>query len=84
LCSRNFLVFISSGKERAVKTVDLTIEGMSCGHCVVAVKKELNKLAGVKVDSVEVGKARVQIDETLVSPEKLAKAIDEAGYRMVG
>jgi copper chaperone len=67
-----------------VKTIDLTIEGMSCGHCVMAVKKELNKLAGVLVESVEVGKARVQIDETLVSREKIAKAIDEAGYRMVG
>jgi len=66
-----------------MKTIDLTIEGMSCGHCTMAVKKELSKLAGVTVESVEIGKARVQIDEGSVSRETLAKAVDEAGYRLV-
>jgi len=66
-----------------MKTMDLRIEGMSCGHCVMAVKKELSKLTGVTVESVEVGKARVQIDDAAVSPERLKKAIEEAGYRVV-
>ena len=58
------------------------IEGMSCGHCVMAVKKELSKLSGVKVESVEVGKARVEIDEATVTRDQLAKAVEEAGYRI--
>jgi len=66
-----------------MKILDLKIEGMSCGHCVMAVKKELGKLNGVTVESVEVGKARVQIDETAITPERLAKAVEEAGYRVV-
>lgn len=66
-----------------MKTMDLKIEGMSCGHCVMAVKKELSKLTGVTVESVEVGKARVQIDETAVTPDRLSKAVEEAGYRVV-
>lgn len=66
-----------------MKTMDLKIEGMSCGHCVMAVKKELSRLTGVIVESVEVGKARVQIDETAVSPDRVSKAVEEAGYRVV-
>lgn len=66
-----------------MKTVEFAIEGMSCGHCVKAVKRELSKLTGVTVESVEVGKARVRIDELTVSTELLAKAVEEAGYRLV-
>jgi copper chaperone len=66
-----------------MKTMDLKIEGMSCGHCVMAVKKELSKVAGVTVELVEIGKARVQVDEAAVSPDRLAKAVEEAGYRVV-
>ena len=66
-----------------MKTIILNIEGMSCGHCVMAVKKELSKLAGVTVESIEVGKARVQIDEAAVSSDRLVKAVEEAGYRVV-
>jgi len=66
-----------------MKTMDLKIEGMSCGHCVMAVKRELSKLAGVTVESIEVGKARVQFDELAVSPDRLAKAVEEAGYWVV-
>lgn len=66
-----------------MKTQDLTIEGMTCGHCVMHVRKELGKLAGVQVESVEIGKARVRYDESLVSGEDLKRAIDNAGYRLV-
>jgi copper chaperone len=69
-------------KEIAMKTIDLTIEGMSCGHCVMAVKKELSKLNGLTVESVEVGRARIQIDEAAVPLERIAKAVEEAGYRL--
>ena len=31
-----------------MKQETLKIEGMSCGHCVMAVKKELSKLENVK------------------------------------
>ena len=66
-----------------MKTQELTIEGMSCGHCVMHVKKELNKLNGLTIEHVEIGKARVQYDETKVTPDHLAKAIEEAGYKLV-
>jgi copper chaperone len=66
-----------------MKTLNLTIEGMSCGHCVMAVKKELTKLGGVVVESVEVGAAHVQFDEAIVTADRVIKAVEEAGYRVV-
>jgi copper chaperone len=66
-----------------MKTLNLTIEGMSCGHCVMAVKKELTKLSGVAVESVEVGAAHVQFDEAIVTADRVIKAVEEAGYRVV-
>ena len=69
--------------EIAMKTHELVIEGMTCGHCVMHVKKELSKVHGLKVDAVEIGKARVEFDEAVVTTDQLAKAIEEAGYKLV-
>lgn len=66
-----------------MKSEDLQIEGMSCGHCVMSVKKELGKLAGLLVEEVKIGSAKVKYDETKVSREKIAAVIEEAGYRLI-
>ncbi|MDE3058113.1 MAG: heavy-metal-associated domain-containing protein [Bacteroidota bacterium] len=66
-----------------MKSSELKIEGMSCSHCVMAVKKGLAAIASLTVKDVQIGKAHVQYDETKVSQEKLAAAIDEAGYKLV-
>lgn len=63
-----------------MKNQIMTIDGMSCGHCVMAVKKELSKVDGVHVVTVEIGKATIMIDETKVTPSVLSSAIEEAGY----
>ena len=66
-----------------MKTQELKIEGMSCGHCVMSVKKELGKVPGIVVDDVQIGKAKIQYDESKVTEQALARAIDEAGYKLV-
>ena len=66
-----------------MKTQELTIEGMSCGHCVMSVKKELGKIPGVLVDDVQIGSAKVRVDESKVTDQALSNAIDEAGYKLV-
>lgn len=62
-------------------TKKINIEGMSCGHCVMAVKKELSK---IEVDSfdVQIGSATIQFEETKVSEEQIESAIEEAGYKV--
>ncbi len=66
-----------------MKSAELKIEGMSCGHCIMAVRKELGKLAGVEVDDVQIGSAKVRLDETTVALDQLNQAVSNAGYRVV-
>jgi copper chaperone len=66
-----------------MKQENLKIEGMSCHHCVMAVRKELSKLENVKVNDVQIGSADVEFDETKVNEKALADAIEEAGYKLV-
>ncbi len=66
-----------------MKTQELKIEGMSCAHCVMNVKKELSKLAGVVVEDVQIGKAKIQYDKTKISNQIIADTIDRAGYKLV-
>lgn len=66
-----------------VTTVTLPIEGMTCASCVARVKKTLHSIEGVT--EVEVSlvhrAARVSYLEAQVSPERLAAAINDLGYR---
>jgi copper chaperone len=66
-----------------MKTQEFIIEGMSCGHCVMAVRKELSRLDNVKVDDVQIGKAKVEFDETKIQESTIINAIEEAGYKVI-
>jgi len=65
-----------------MKKQELTIQGMSCGHCVMHVRKALGTMNGLNVESVEIGKAVVTFDETVVTEKRIAEAIEEAGYTL--
>jgi copper chaperone len=63
-------------------TTTLKISGMTCGHCVAAVTKALEKQEGVasaKVD-LQAGRAEVQFDESRTSASELASVIMDEGY----
>ena len=62
-----------------MKTKILLIDGMSCQHCVMAVKKELSKL-DIKIKDVKIGSAEIDYDDEKVSNAQLAEAVKEAGY----
>ncbi len=64
-------------------TRELKIDGMSCSHCEMAVRKELSRLDHVKVKKVKIGEAIVEYDETKVTPETLYNAVKEAGYNVI-
>ena len=63
-------------------TIQLKIDGMTCGGCVASVKRVLSALPGVSsVDvTLQPGKASVAYDPTLVSVDKLRDAVEGAGY----
>ena len=61
----------------------LTIQGMSCNHCVMHVKQALNSIAGLEIEEVQIGRATVNYDEAKISRDLLIAKIDEAGYQLV-
>ena len=63
-----------------MERVELTIEGMSCEHCVRAVKGRLERTPGVKVNDVQVGSATIDYDPATTSIDDLEEAIADEGY----
>jgi copper ion binding protein len=60
----------------------LKVQGMTCQHCVRAVTQALESKDGVTQAKVELeaGRARVEHDESRVTPRELAAAIADEGY----
>ncbi len=65
-----------------MKSEKLIIEGMSCDHCVTALKEELLKL-NVNIKEIQVGYAEVEYDEAIVSNTDIENAIKSAGFRLI-
>ena len=61
-------------------TLDLDIEGMSCGHCVASVTQALREMPGVDVKNVTIGAAQVSYEPDKVSPGDIVLAVEDAGY----
>ncbi|HSK98171.1 MAG TPA: heavy-metal-associated domain-containing protein [Euzebyales bacterium] len=65
-----------------------TVAGMTCGHCVAAVKEEIGRLDGVTevdVDLVEGGESTVRvISRSPLDGARVRDAVDEAGYELTG
>lgn len=65
------------------KTVTFRVEGMTCGGCVIGVRKVLTRLEGVvKADvSYEKRRAVVTYDPAKVTVEQMIAAIKTLGYK---
>lgn len=65
-------------------TKKISIEGMSCQHCVSHVKEALSELNGVtSVDVNLEAKSAVIETSTDVKDEDIKYAVDDAGYEVV-
>ncbi|OFT26048.1 heavy metal transporter [Brevibacterium sp. HMSC08F02] len=68
-------------------TTTINVSGLTCNHCVNAVKDEVGAIDGVqsvKVELVEGGISPVTIESaTPLAEADLNDAIDEAGYTIV-
>ena len=60
------------------------IEGMMCQHCQAHVSKALNDLPGVKAEVSLEDKAAYVTTEGEPDKEVLKKAVEDAGYQVVG
>ena len=59
---------------------ELTLTGMSCGHCVMAVKEALSGIEGITTDSVEIGKAVISTENYKAVENAISAALEEEGF----
>jgi len=84
LALTSFAVSAGEGeKEEAVLNVKLSVRGMTCAGCVDKVQAALKKIEGVEEAMVDLDKnmAKVTYKKGSTTPEKLAKAVSEAGFK---
>lgn len=64
-------------------TSSWTVVGMTCGHCVAAVRDEVGAIDGVDAVGVDLSSGEVTVTSSApISPERVAAAVAEAGYRL--
>jgi len=61
----------------------LEIEGMTCEHCVRAVRGRLERTPGVAVEHVSVGSATIRLDDAATSLTEIEDVIADEGYTAV-
>jgi copper chaperone len=65
---------------KSTERLTLSIDGMSCGHCVQTVTKVLSGVPGVKVYSVAVGSAEIDAADPNAANDAIA-ALGDADYQ---
>ena len=63
-----------------MQKVEFEVAGMSCGHCVGAVREAAASVEGVTVESVRIGSIVVSLDENRAKVGDVIDAIADAGY----
>ena len=60
------------------------VQGMTCGHCVSAVRSEIGQIPGVADVAVDLHSGRVTVTSDLpIDDDAIHAAVDEAGYEVV-
>lgn len=60
-----------------------TVVGMTCDHCVSAVKAEVGQIEGVSSVDVDLASGGVTVtSDRALDPEDVRAAIEEAGYEL--
>ena len=68
---------------RPMATSTYAVVGMTCGHCVDAVRDEVGKVDGVTSVDVELASGTVTVEsERPVDPAAVTAAVAEAGYEV--
>jgi copper chaperone len=64
-------------------TATYTVTGMTCSHCVAAVRNEVGKVDGVTGVDVDLASGRVTVASLgPVEPAAVSAAVEEAGYEV--
>ena len=68
-----------------METVNFQLETLTCPSCIAKIEGVLSREVGVKEAKVlfNSSKVRVNYDEELTNPEKLAALIEKLGYPII-
>lgn len=61
----------------------LTIKGMSCMHCVGAVKNALSEISGVNDVTVDLQAKKAVVEGLNLSDDVLKEVVEDAGYDVI-
>lgn len=59
-----------------------TVVGMTCEHCVAAVREEVGQVPAVSAVSVDLASGRLDVEGEGIDDGVIAAAVEEAGYAM--
>lgn len=68
-----------------MSTSTYEVVGMTCGHCVGAVREEVGQIAGVTAVDVDLATGKVTVTSSgPLDDAQIRDAVDEAGYELKG
>ena len=66
-----------------MQTLDFTVTGMTCQHCVASVTEEVQELPGVQRVEVSLDGGTLRLTSTRpLDDEAVRRAVEEAGYAL--
>lgn len=63
-----------------MERITIPVRGMSCGGCVLNVRRALERMTGIIVETVTEGLVTVSFDPSETNPAAILSAIEHAGY----
>jgi copper chaperone len=66
--------------QTSMQQLTLEVHGMSCGHCVNAVKQALAEVPGVTIQNVSIGQAVVTYEPDKTKTTDITDALADIGY----
>jgi copper chaperone len=60
-----------------------TVVGMTCDHCVLSVREEVEAVPGIEAVDVDLATGRLTVRGERVSDTAVGAAVAEAGYEVV-
>ena len=59
-----------------------TVNGMTCGHCVLSVREEVGEVDGVTAVDVDLSSGRMVVSGSEIDYVAVRAAVEEAGYEV--
>jgi len=59
-----------------------TVNGMTCAHCVLSVREEVQEVDGVRAVDVDLASGRMVVTGDTVDAAAVRAAVEEAGYEV--